>query len=187
MTVAACIVLPFVTAALLPLLHRLLGDYAGWIAALVAATGFVALLAVAPGIHGSESMAVAMPWVPSWGIELSFLIDGLSLTFALAISGIGALIFLYASRYLHGHHHQGRFLAFLMAFMGAMQGVVLADSLLALYLFWELTSVTSFLLIGFDHTRPAARRAACSRWRLAAQGREARPGRAVQGSGDEAA
>ena len=160
MAVAATIVLPFVTAALLPLLHRLVGDHAGWVAALVAAAGFAALMAVAPGLHGGETLTVAMPWVPSWGIELSFLIDGLSLTFALAISGIGAFIFLYASRYLHGHPHQGRFLAFLMAFMGAMQGLVLADNLLALYLFWELTSVTSFLLIGFDHARQAARRAA---------------------------
>ncbi len=158
--VAAAVLLPFATAALLPPLHRLVGDLAGWAAALVAAAAFAAFLTVAPDIHGAGTLTVAVPWVPSWGIELSFLIDGLSLTFALAISGIGALIFLYVSLYLHGHPHQGRFLAFLMAFMGAMQGLVLADNLLALYLFWELTSVTSFLLIGFDHARQAARRAA---------------------------
>ena len=66
---------------------------------------------------------------------------------------------LYSGAYLKGHR-QGLFLGFLLAFMGAMQGLVLADNLVALYLFWELTSVASFLLIGFDHTRQAARRAA---------------------------
>src|SRR5690606_37898341 len=76
------------------------------------------------------------------------------------ISGIGTFILIYSGAYLKGHVHQARFLAFLLAFMGAMQGLVLSDSTIALYTFWELTTVTSFLLIGFDHTRQAARRAA---------------------------
>src|SRR5690606_28964445 len=102
----------------------------------------------------------SLEWVPSYGLNLSFFIDGLSLTFALTISGIGALIILYAGSYLAGHPHQGRFLGFMLAFMGAMLGLVLADNMLALFMFWELTSVTSFLLIGFDHARQAARRGA---------------------------
>ncbi|HUH77310.1 MAG TPA: proton-conducting transporter membrane subunit, partial [Devosia sp.] len=78
----------------------------------------------------------------------------------LTISGIGAAIVLYTGAYLKGHAHQGRFFAFLLAFMGSMLGLVLADNMLALFLFWELTAITSFLLIGFDHTRMAARRGA---------------------------
>lgn len=101
-----------------------------------------------------------MEWVAAYGINLSFFVDGLSLIFALTISGIGTLIILYSGAYLAGHVHQGRFLAYILAFMGAMLGLVLADSLVALFVFWELTSVTSFLLIGFDHARQAARRGA---------------------------
>lgn len=157
--IALVVLLPFVAAALAPLVHRLVGDFAGWVVALVPVAGFIALWGLLGRIADGEVITVAWPWAPSWGLELSFLIDGLSLVFALTIGGIGALILLYSGAYLKGHK-QGRFLGFLLAFMGAMQGLVLADNLVALYLFWELTSVASFLLIGFDHTRQAARRAA---------------------------
>lgn len=153
------VLLPFVAAVLAPLIHRVAGNATGWIVALVPAAGFVALWGLVGRISsGSEVMAV-WPWAPSWGLNLSFLIDGLSLTFALTIAGIGAFILVYVSAYLKGHG-QGRFLGFMLAFMGAMQGLVLADNLVALYGFWELTSVASFLLIGYDHTRQVARRAA---------------------------
>ncbi|MDB5541533.1 MAG: NAD(P)H-quinone oxidoreductase subunit 5, chloroplastic [Devosia sp.] len=157
--IALVVLLPFVAAALAPLVHRLIGDFAGWVVALAPPAGFVALWGLIGRVSEGEAIAVAWPWAPSLGLELSFLVDGLSLTFALAIAGIGALILLYSGAYLKGHR-QGRFLGFMLAFMGAMQGLVLADNLVALYLFWELTSIASFLLIGFDHTRQAARRAA---------------------------
>src|SRR5690606_3925594 len=89
-----------------------------------------------------------------------FLLDGLSLTFALLITGIGTFIVIYTGGYLKGHRHQGRFLGFMLLFMGAMQGLVLSDNFMILFVFWELTSISSFLLIGFDHEREAARRAA---------------------------
>jgi multicomponent Na+:H+ antiporter subunit A len=157
--IVLAVLLPFVAAALAPLVHRIVGDLAGWVVALVPVAGFIALWGLLERVSGGEAIRVAWPWAPSWGLELSFLLDGLSLVFALTIAGIGAFILLYSGAYLKGHK-QGRFLGFLLAFMGAMQGLVLADNLVALYLFWELTSVTSFLLIGFDHTRQAARRAA---------------------------
>ncbi|WP_291398665.1 hydrogen gas-evolving membrane-bound hydrogenase subunit E [Devosia sp.] len=157
--VALVVLLPFVAAALFPLVHRLVGDVAGWVAALVPLAGFAALWPLVGSVSDGVPVRVAWPWAPSWGLELSFLVDGLSLTFALTIAGVGALVLLYSGAYLKGHR-QGLFLGFLLAFMGAMQGLVLADNLVALYLFWELTSVASFLLIGFDHTRQAARRAA---------------------------
>jgi multicomponent Na+:H+ antiporter subunit A len=78
----------------------------------------------------------------------------------LLISGIGALIVLFSGGYLKGHPRQGRFFSFMLMFMGAMQGLVLADGFITLFVFWELTSITSFLLIGFDNHREAARRAA---------------------------
>ncbi|WP_236884123.1 hydrogen gas-evolving membrane-bound hydrogenase subunit E [Devosia sp. A16] len=157
--IVLAVVLPFVAAALAPLVHRLIGDFTGWVVALVPLSAFIALWPLLERTAAGEAIHVAWPWAPSWGLELSFLIDGLSLVFALTIAGVGAFVLLYSGAYLKGHR-QGRFLGFLLAFMGAMQGLVLADNLVALYLFWELTSVASFLLIGFDHTRQAARRAA---------------------------
>ncbi len=158
--VASIAVLPFLAAALAPLLHRFAGRFSGWILAVVPAAIFVYLLGLAETVINGGTIATALEWVPAYGLNLSFFIDGLSLVFALTISGIGTLILIYAGAYLNNHEHQGRFLGFLLAFMGAMLGLVLADSLLALFVFWELTSITSFLLIGFDHTRQASRRAA---------------------------
>jgi multicomponent Na+:H+ antiporter subunit A len=103
---------------------------------------------------------VELAWAPSLGLTLSFSLDPLGLLFALLITGIGTLIVLYASSYLVGHPQAGRFYAALFAFMGAMLGIALSDNVLTLFVFWELTGFTSFLLIGFDHERPDARSAA---------------------------
>lgn len=158
--VLSAVLLPLIGAVLAPLLQRVMRAYAGWVLALIPAWGFVALYGLAPRLADGAKLSVGWDWAPSWNLRLSFLVDGLSLTFALGIAGIGAFVVLYAASYLKGHVHQGRFMAFLLGFMAAMQGLVLADNLVALYLFWELTSVTSFLLIGFEHGRQAARRAA---------------------------
>src|SRR5690606_6143856 len=90
----------------------------------------------------------------------AFNLDGLGLLFAILVTGVGALVVFYAAGYLGDHEHAGRFFASLFAFMGAMLGVVLADNVVALFVFWELTGFTSFLLIGFDHQRAEARAAA---------------------------
>ena len=159
-SVALVAMAPFVAAILAPLVQRIARPFAGWVLALVPAGLFLLLLPLVEPVVSGETISTSIGWVPAYGLDLSFYVDGLSLTFALAICGIGALIVLYAGAYLQGHPHLGRFLAFLLAFMGAMLGLVLADSMLALFMFWELTSVTSFLLIGFDHQRQAARRGA---------------------------
>ena len=104
--------------------------------------------------------SVTTPWAPSLGLSLSFHFDGLSLLFAVLITAVGTLIVPYAATYLAAHSYAGRFHVSLFAFMGSMLGVVLSDNVLSLFVFWELTGFTSFLLIGFDFIRPEARRAA---------------------------
>ena len=101
-----------------------------------------------------------VPWAPGLELSLSFHFDGLSLLFATLIAGVGTLIVIYAAKYLEGHPQAGRFQIALFAFMGSMLGVVLSDNAIGLFVFWELTGFTSFLLIGFDHERREARRAA---------------------------
>jgi len=126
---------------------------APWLAMLPAAL-FLLVLTLPDGA------SFRLAWIPSLGVELSLRLDGLSRLLALLITGIGAGVFLYAASYLAGHPQLHRFLATLTLFMAAMLGAVLADDLLLLFVFWELTSLASFLLIGFDAHRSESRRAA---------------------------
>ncbi len=132
----------------------------GWVLSVVPLSIFVFLTSFIPEIAGGGFVYAGFDWVASYGLRFSFFIDGLSLTFGLLISGIGTFIVLYSGAYLEGHHHQGRFFAFILMFMGSMLGLVFADNMITLFAFWELTSITSFLLIGFDNVREASRRAA---------------------------
>ncbi len=152
--------LPFITALCAPLAVAKLGRNGAWLLALAPALAFVHFLGFVPEIAAGEVVTGGYAWVPSFNLSFSWFLDGLSLTFSLLITGIGTLIVLYAGAYMNGHPQQGRFMAFLLLFMGAMLGVVVSDSLLMLFVYWELTSITSFLLIGFDHRREASRRAA---------------------------
>lgn len=102
----------------------------------------------------------AWNWAASLGVRLTFTTDGLGLLFAWLICGIGVLVFLYAGSYLEGDPRLGRFYAYLTLFFASMLGLVLADNVLLLFIFWELTSLSSFLLIGYDHERLEARNAA---------------------------
>jgi len=156
----AAFCLPFLGALIAPALTRLLGHNAAWPLALVPLAVFLHFLGFNAEVSHGEVITGGYAWVPSYNVSFSWLIDGLSLAFLLLISGIGTLIVLYAGGYLKGHPHQGRFFSFILMFMGSMLGLVASDSFLMLFVFWELTSITSFLLIGFDHTRAAARRAA---------------------------
>ncbi|MGN6549689.1 MAG: putative monovalent cation/H+ antiporter subunit A [Pararhizobium sp.] len=152
--------LPFVAAAFAPYLVRLMGHRAVWVLALAPLSVFLLFASFAPGVGSGAVLIGGYPWVPAFGVTFSWAVDGLSLVFALLISGIGTLIVLYSGGYLKGHPDLGRFLSFIFLFMGAMLGLVLADDFLMLFVYWELTSIASFLLIGFDHEREAARRAA---------------------------
>jgi len=102
----------------------------------------------------------AWNWAASLGVRFTFITDGLGLLFAWLICGIGVLVFLYAGSYLEGDPRLGRFYAHLTLFFASMLGLVLADNVILLFIFWELTSLSSFLLIGYDHHRVEARNAA---------------------------
>jgi multicomponent Na+:H+ antiporter subunit A len=157
--VVGFIISPFVVAILaagfVSRFPRRAGLLAAWPALLAVLLGNEMRRAVSDG-----GRLVDLAWAPSLGLSLSFKLDGLGLLFAILITGIGALIVLYSSRYLEGHAHASRFYASLFGFMGAMLGVVLSDNILTLFVFWELTGFTSYLLIGFEHERAAARGAA---------------------------
>ena len=111
-------------------------------------------------VSRSGPFSVTGTWAPALNLSLSFRFDGLSTLFAMLITGVGTLIVIYARKYLEHHPYAGRFHVALFAFMGSMLGVVLSDNVIALFVFWELTGFTSYLLIGFEHERPEARRAA---------------------------
>ncbi|MCC7423670.1 MAG: putative monovalent cation/H+ antiporter subunit A [Planctomycetaceae bacterium] len=158
MTVA--ILSGFVLALLAPTLQRVADRRAGWALALLPLILSLYFATFLKAIGSGEVFHARHEWVPSLGIHLSFTLDGLSLLFALLINGMGVLVLVYAGGYMAGHPELGRLYAFLLMFMASMLGLVLADSLLVLFVFWELTSFSSYLLIGFDHDRADARAAA---------------------------
>jgi multicomponent Na+:H+ antiporter subunit A len=160
MTIHLAVLSGFVTAALAAFFRGRLREYAGWLLALLPAglTVYFLNLLVNPGMNPWGSYKI--PWAPNLDIDFSLRVDGLGLLFALLISGIGTLVTIYANGYLKGDQRLNRFFAWLLAFMASMLGVVLSDNLILLFIFWELTSLTSFLLIGFYHDEEASRAAA---------------------------
>lgn len=150
----------FVAAALSPILTRSLKHNASWVLAIFPALIFLQFLSFVPDVANGQTYKASLEWVPSFNVNFSIYLDGLSVVFALLISGIGTFITLYAGGYLKGHQNLGSFLSYLFLFMGAMLGVVVSDNIITLFIYWELTSITSFLLIGFDHLKKASRRAA---------------------------
>ncbi|WP_445619252.1 putative monovalent cation/H+ antiporter subunit A [Kushneria sp. Sum13] len=150
----------FALAILVPFLSRWCGGRTGLILALYPAAIAFWLVSLAPEVLQSGGIYFEQAWAPSLGLSLSFWLDGLSLLFGLLISGIGTLIIIYASGYLHGHPQLARFYVLILSFMSSMLGVVMADGLMTLFVFWELTSITSYLLIGFNHEDAAARKSA---------------------------
>jgi multicomponent Na+:H+ antiporter subunit A len=130
---------------------------AGLVSALLPLLLFTALWLVWPEVIRGREFVIQWPWMPALDLHLRFRLDGLGLLFGLIITGAGFFVTAYASSYMHGHPHTGRFFFFLHAFMISMLGIVIADNLLLLFVFWELTTVFSYLLIGFDHPSGTAR------------------------------
>ena len=123
----------------------------------VALAGFVFFAGRLGAVADGQIVAWTAPWVPSLDVNLAFRLDGLSIVFALLITGAGTFVALYAQAYFRGHPYRRRFFGLFLFFMLAMVGLVLADDLLLLFVFWELTTAASFLLIGFEHDKESAR------------------------------
>ncbi|EIM07649.1 monovalent cation/H+ antiporter subunit A [Planococcus antarcticus DSM 14505] len=152
------ILIPFIATALIPLIHKRIGAFhIGWFVLLVPLTLFVIFVMQIPAISNGETLIQAVNWIPSLGINFTAYLDGLSLIMALLITGMGSLVVLYSIYYLSPSDSFPHFYAYLLLFMGAMMGAVLSDNLLVLYIFWELTSISSFLLIAFWYHRKNSR------------------------------
>jgi multicomponent Na+:H+ antiporter subunit A len=150
----------FILATLLPLVSRRLGRRVFLLAGVPSAATVGWMLFHGPAILAGTPVFESVPWAPSIGFELQLRIDAFALLMIALVAGVGVLIFAYSRFYFHDGPELGRLAALLVAFAGAMLGLVVADNLLALFLFWELTSITSYLLIGFDDRSAAARASA---------------------------
>ncbi|MBP6738317.1 MAG: monovalent cation/H+ antiporter subunit A, partial [Rhodobacteraceae bacterium] len=160
MTLALIAALPFLGAVLSGLTARAGRGPAALAAGLASALALFGVLSHAPAVLRGDVIRWQTEWLPAAGLGFSLRLDGLGLLFAVLILGIGLLIILYARFYLSGADPMGRFLTYLMLFQGAMLGIVLSGNLLILVVFWELTSLTSFLLIGWWGDRPEGRQGA---------------------------
>lgn len=160
MSIALVCLIPFVAALVAPLAARGGRTACALATAGASAAALAVLLAQAPAVWAGDVLRSAIPWVPQVGLSFSFFLDGLGLFFAGLILTIGVLIIVYARFYLSPDDSMGRFFAYLLLFQGAMLGVALSDNVLLLAIFWELTSLSSFLLIGFWRQSEEGRRGA---------------------------
>src|SRR6056297_2311488 len=120
----------------------------------------VMLGTLTPGVLAGEVYTMSIPWLPKLRLDVAFFLDGLGLMFAFMILGVGLLITFYARYYLSSSDRAGQFFTYLLLFQGALLGIVLSDNILLLLIFWELTSLSSFLLIGYWKHLPEGRQGA---------------------------
>ena len=149
--------LPFagsIAAALLPTNAR---NAEAWLAGVVALSGLAIVWAFYPQMSNGEVIRFELAWLPAFGLGFMLRLDGFAWMFGALVTGIGFLVVLYARYYMSPADPVPRFFSFFLAFMGSMLGVVLAGNLVQLVFFWELTSLFSFLLIGYWHHNAAAR------------------------------
>ncbi len=149
------ILAPFILTILIPVFYKYFKQiHTGWFVLVLPVILFFYFFQYISTVSNGQTRIESIPWIPSLGINFTVYIDGLSLLFALLITGIGSLVVLYSIYYLsktkEAIHH---FYIYLLMFMGAMLGVVLSDNLIVLYAFWELTSLSSALLIAFWYQR----------------------------------
>ena len=149
--------LPFAGSLVAMLLPANARNAEAWLAGACALAALSIAVTRYGDIAGGHVLRMAVPWLPSSGVDFSLRMDGYAWLFAIVVSGIGFLVVLYARYYMSAEDPVPRFFSFLLAFMGSMLGVVTAGNLIVLVFFWELTSLTSFLLIGYWHHNPAAR------------------------------
>ncbi|MBX9973189.1 Na+/H+ antiporter subunit A [Cytobacillus firmus] len=154
------ILIPFLYAIVVPFIYRMFTPriHTGWFVLIVPSVIFLYLLRYIPVISNGDTIIISVPWIPSFGINYTTYIDGLGLVFGLLITGIGALVVLYSIYYMSKLKESlHNFYVYLLLFMGAMLGLVFSDNILVLYVFWELTSISSFLLIAYWYQREKSR------------------------------
>ncbi|MCM2130167.1 monovalent cation/H+ antiporter subunit A [Larsenimonas rhizosphaerae] len=160
MTLLLIVLLPLV-GSLVPIASARSGrTTCAWLTAILPAIALGIAAWYTPAVFGGQLPQVSLDWVPALGLDIAFRLDGLSLLFVYLVLGIGLLIILYARYYLSEKDSMSRFYAYLMLFMTAMLGIVTADNLLLMWFFWELTSLSSFLLIGYWSHLSEARKGA---------------------------
>lgn len=153
------IISPFLLAILVPILFKIFRQlHTGWFVLTLPVLLFIYFLSFISITSSQQTVIKSFAWIPTLGINFTVKVDGLALLFALLISGIGSLVVLYSIYYLNKEKEQlNNFYVYLLLFMGAMLGVVLSDNLIVLYTFWEFTSFSSFLLIGYWYKREKSR------------------------------
>jgi NADH:ubiquinone oxidoreductase subunit 5 (subunit L)/multisubunit Na+/H+ antiporter MnhA subunit len=153
------ILAPFILAIFVPLLYKYVRQiHTGWFVLTLPVLLFTYLIQYIPVVSRGESTIASLDWIPSLDIYYTVYVDGLGLLFSLLITGIGSLVVLYSIYYLSKNTEAlHNFYVYLLMFMGAMLGVVLSDNLMVLYVFWELTSLSSFLLIAYWYQREKSR------------------------------
>nr|WP_309248120.1 Na+/H+ antiporter subunit A [Rothia santali] len=148
-------------AIVAPFFFRRWGRTCFYYLALVPAASFVWLCTLLPGVLRGEQATESIEWIPQLGIGLTFRMDPLSWILSAMVLGLGALIVFYCGSYFkHTNKYSGAFAAQLIAFAGVMFGLVTADDMMVMFVFWEITSILSYLLIGFANTRLSSRRSA---------------------------
>ncbi|MBY5958202.1 putative monovalent cation/H+ antiporter subunit A [Membranicola marinus] len=150
----------FIFACVLVFAGKPLKGRASLINAVVPIGLFVYFCAQIPQVIAEGAIYKSYSWVSSMGVDMNFNLDGLSMIFALMITGIGSMVFIYTSAYMKGSPQLDRFYGYLGMFMAAMLGVVLSDNLITIFVFWELTTIVSFFLIGYNTHDKGSRRAA---------------------------
>ena len=154
------ILIPFIMAFIVPYLYKkfVLHIHTGWFVLLLPLGMFLYLTTYIGEIAGGNTIITTLAWIPSLGINFVTYVDGLSLTFSLLITGIGTLVVLYSIFYLAKEREAlDNFYVYLLLFMGSMLGLVFSDNIVVLYTFWELTSISSFLLIAYWYERKKSR------------------------------
>lgn len=164
------ILVPFIGSVIAALMPTNARNSEAWLAGGVALFGLLASAYLFTQVSGGEAVHFQADWLPSHGLSFILRMDGLAWLFSMLITGIGLLVVIYARYYMSPEDPVPRFFSFLLAFMGSMLGVVLSGHLIQLVVFWELTSLTSFLLIGYWHHRADARRGARMAFTVTASG-----------------
>lgn len=153
------ILIPFLFAIFVPFIYKKFTPriHTGWFILFVPFVIFIYLLTFIPDISNGNTLYETVLWLPTYDINFMIYVDGLSLVFGLIIVGMGTLVILYSIYYMSYREALHNFYIYLLLFMGAMLGLVFSDNIVVLYVFWELTSVSSFLLIAYWYERDGSR------------------------------